>query len=296
MPATKKSVDFSINGEQEPNSVLSELDYSIGAGDANPESEVKNVIFKLVKANGQGGVWIPNIDDVVNPKTGKVERIRLLSGVDTIWQKEQKDLTPEFINQNGRSLHFPRGMRILVVPEWDTTMLEFARITRHNIGSDNKKFGSRFEFYEYDPQKQQKEQYEKEINEMKMVMEAQKLPEEQMRKIASYMGIMFHDELAQPKSEEGIRTELMLKAKKNPSLFERLLSSKKEVDTAFLVKTAIISNRIELKQNAAHWAKTGVRICGIPATIKPLQHLTEHALSNTQDGKEFLEQLQQNIT
>ncbi len=69
-------------------------------------------------------VHVPGIDDVINPQTGKMERVRLLSGVDTIWLKEQKDVTPEYARNNLRSLSFLRGTKILRIPEWDTTALE----------------------------------------------------------------------------------------------------------------------------------------------------------------------------
>ena len=294
--ATKKSdIDYSLNGDQPQSSLIGEMTWDVNPPDQSA-AVIKNVIFKLANSNSKCGVWIPNVDNVINPKTGKMETIRLLNGVESIWQKDQKDLTPDAIKMGYRSLEFPRGSRILVIPEWDTAALEFARITRHNIGSPNNKLGSRFEFYEYDPEKQQKEAYEKEVQEMRMVLEAQKLPEDHMRKIASYLGIQFIDDLGREKSEDGIRTELMLKAKKNPVLFEKLLKSKKEVDVAFMIKSAILANRIELKQGGAHWAKTGVKICNIPPTIKPLLYLTELALTNSDEGKGFLEQIQQNIT
>ncbi len=295
MPAKKSHIDYAMNGEQPENALIGEMTWDVNPTDQSAPV-TKNVIFKLANSNSKGGVWIPNVDNVINPATNKMETIRLLNGVESIWQKDQKDLTPEAIKLGYRSLEFPRGSRILVIPEWDVAALEFARITRHNIGSPNNKLGSRFEFYEYDPEKQQKEQYAKEVQEMQMVLEAQKLPEDHMRKIASYMGIQFVDDLGQPKTPDGIRTELMLKAKKNPVLFDKLLKSKKEVDVAFMIKTAIISNRIELKSGGAHWAKTGVKICNIPPAVKPLLYLTELALTNSEEGKGFLEEMQQNIT
>jgi len=59
-------------------------------------------IFKLLDNSKQGGVRISNVDDVMNPLTGRVERIRLLSGVDSIWQRDQKDLPKD--TTGGRKL------------------------------------------------------------------------------------------------------------------------------------------------------------------------------------------------
>ena len=69
----------------------------------NPQQEEKFVIFKLVDNTKEGGVHIHGVDDVTNPATGAVERIRCLSGVDTIWMKEQKDISPEYVKNNQRT-------------------------------------------------------------------------------------------------------------------------------------------------------------------------------------------------
>ena len=169
MSASLSHVNFSLNGEQgnrdglsigEQN-ILTELQQNLHAG-------VKYHIFKLVNNTRQGGVHVPGVDDVINPKTNKMERIRLLSGVDTIWAKEQKDITPDYIKMNQRSLQFIRGSKILRIADYDHTALEFARITRHNIGSATNKTGSNFEFYEYDPAKEQEEALRREELEIEM--------------------------------------------------------------------------------------------------------------------------------
>ena len=56
----------------------------------NNYNHVENdfVIFKL-KSNQKRGVYIDGTDDVINPKTGKTERVRLLTGVSTIWKNLQ---------------------------------------------------------------------------------------------------------------------------------------------------------------------------------------------------------------
>ena len=55
------------------------------------QAQKKNVVFKLVDTKKKGASYIDGIADVINPKTKKVERARLISGLDTLWFKEQKD-------------------------------------------------------------------------------------------------------------------------------------------------------------------------------------------------------------
>src|SRR5690349_12920663 len=111
--AKLQDVQFSIEGEQqkEKSSSLAQAEAIEGLRNDNEiQTGIKYHVFKLVNTNRKGGVYIPNVDDVLNPDTKAVERIRLLSGVPSIWLKDQKDLTPEYIRQNQRSLHFIRGV------------------------------------------------------------------------------------------------------------------------------------------------------------------------------------------
>ena len=114
-------------------------------------------IFKLANHNRNGGVYISGECDMLNPKTGRVERARLLSGVESIWMKEQKDITPDYVTSNLRTLHFARGTRMLRVWDWDKSALEFIRLNPNNIGSKSHKSGGKMEFYEYDPAKEERE-------------------------------------------------------------------------------------------------------------------------------------------
>ena len=98
--AKKSDIDFSLQGEQaakteklESNKIEDGIVGDLRA--TNGREDTKYYIFKLVNNTRKGGVYIPNIDDVLNPETGKVERMRLLSGVPSVWLKDQKDLSPE---------------------------------------------------------------------------------------------------------------------------------------------------------------------------------------------------------
>ena len=99
------------------------------AGDNAIKNDNKYIIFKLVNNKKKGRVWIDGIDDVVNPDTKKIERMRLVTGHPSEWIKDQKDLTDEFVRKNRRSLCFED--RVLRLPSWDETAIRFARQSRH---------------------------------------------------------------------------------------------------------------------------------------------------------------------
>ena len=287
--AKLSDVQFSLQGEnpgvpqhqQKHSEVLSPV------YEKQENTGVRYSIFKLVSNTRKGGVHVPGIDDVINPQTGKMERVRLLSGVDTIWLKEQKDVTPEYARNNLRSLSFLRGTKILRIPEWDTTALEFARITRHNIGSPSNKTGSHFEFYEYNPAREQEEMLKRE--ELAKGMDAEK-----MRKHAAFLGLRLVDELGMPKTDDGIRREYIIYAKRQPDYFQRTVESR-EVEYAWLIKRAIIDAKIEIgrEPGRVYWANGGGLIGSHTKTENPEKYLLNLALTNSEEGRIFKERLQQ---
>lgn len=290
-------VEFSQKGEPTQKQTTSSLAEQGIINDIKTGNEQlageKFYIFKLVNNTRKGGVHIPGIDDVMNPNTKRMERIRLLSGVDTIWMKEQKDVSPEYVRQNQRSLSFIRGTKILRIPEYDTTALEFARICSHNIGSPSKRTGSRFEFYEYDPAKEAEEALNREMLELDMAIEAKKQPEASMMKHAAFLGISMMGDYNIPKNPDTIRREYILAAKRNPVLFQKTLASK-EVEISWMVRRAISDSKIELNREGgrAYWANNGGMIGSIPKMANPVIYLTELAMTNTEEGIMFKEQLQ----
>lgn len=261
--------------------------------DTIAKEEQKFVIFKLVDNTKEGGVHIHGVDDVINPKTGAVERIRCLSGINTIWMKEQKDLPPDYVKNNQRTFSFFRGAKILRIPESDKTGLEFLTLCNHNIGNAKRKTGSRYEFFEYNPAKQQEEALKKEMLEIEMAIEASKVEVEPMRKHANYLGIGAFDEFGIPKTDEGIRREYILAAKRNPVKFKKSLGSK-DVEVSYLIRKAISENLIDLGGHSGNvtWGAGGF-IARIPVGRNTHEYLVELALNTTsEDGKRFLSQLQ----
>jgi hypothetical protein len=256
------------------------------------------VIYKLVDTKRKGRVYIDGIDDdILNPKTKNRERIWLLSGTSSIWStdlvEQLKD--KDFVRNNRRSLQFEAG--ILRVPKWDERMLEFIKNCRHLIENPNRRTGSKFEFFEYNPAKQQAEALKKEMLEIDMAIAAREMPIEKARKLASFLGIVFYDELGQPKSDDGIRRELMLQAKRDPKRFQANLDSK-EVEVAFLVKKAIIDAKIDIggQNGNVTWSNGGF-IAKVPSARKNEihQYLVELAMTNSDEGKAFLEMLNSKI-
>lgn len=292
--ARLSDVQFSLRGEQQQQQDAIAAQVRIVEDLRNTNSTgTKYFVFKLVSNTRKGGVHVPGIDDVVNPTTGKMERIRLLSGVDTIWLKEQKDVTPEYAKMNQRNLSFVRGTKILRIPEYDHTALEFARLTKHNVGSANNKTGSQFEFYEYNPAREAEELMKKDMLELEMAILAKEMPEDKMRKHAAFLGIRLIDDMGLPKVEEAVRREYILTAKRRPEHFKRTVDSK-EVEMAWLIRRAIIDGKLDIKrqEGKVYWAQGGGVIGAFSRNENPESYLINLALSNTQEGNDFKQQLQ----
>lgn len=299
--AKKADVDFSLQGEaatQQARVQANQIEDGI-VGDlraTNGREETKYHVFKLVNNTRKGGVYIPNIDDVLNPETKKVERMRLLSGVPSVWIKDQKDLSPEYVRQNGRSIHFIRGTRLLQVAEYDDTLLTFLRLSSHNVGSKSKKMGSPYEFYEYDAAAEEKRAFEREDFEIEMAILAKKQEPEAMRKHAAFLGIRLINDLGMPKTDDGIRTEYTRYAKRNPKYFQDTIGSK-QVEIGWLVRQGIVDSLIEIgrEPGKVFWANGGGMICVLPKQEEPVKYLVDLAMTNSQEGKAFLDQLQKTV-
>ena len=252
------------------------------------------VILKLKDKTRKGKLWIDGIDDVINPKTGKPERIRLLNGVDTIWQKEQKDIDKEYISKNRRSLKFEDSTCIL--EPTDLAGIEFAEVSNNYESNPNKKPGKKHMFFKWDPAAQEKAALEKEMLELEVIQLAMSQSFDKVKKHASFLGgISFVDEMGEPRSEQGVRTLYVRKAKENPKRFKETIESK-EVEVAYLIKKAIMDSKIDLGgiTGSVKWANGGY-ICKLPKGRSPHEYLLELALLPNEEGKTFLEHLQKTV-
>ncbi len=306
--ATLKDFRFAMTGEgkeSESATAMQKADAQIvqDIRNGNPQTDVADsewILFKLVLTNRQGGIHLPNMDDVINPATitkenptGDVERMRLLTGVPSVWMKDQKDLTPDYVKAHRRTIVFPRGMKVIKLRSVDKAAITFMRLTNSNIGSPSKIQGSRFEFYEYDPAKAEKEAADKEFFALEMAIEAKQMPLDEMKKHANFLGISLSNDMGMPKGEDGIRREYIMRAKNDPTYFKQTMKSK-QVDITYLVRVAISDSRIEVGREPGRifWAKNGGMIGAYPPTETPEQYLVNLAMTNSAEGKQFLDQLQ----
>lgn len=290
--ASLKDVQLSQSGEAQTQQ-QTESSFSFPTN-TNPENVVAPmyVIFRLVKK--QRRLRIDGIcDNVLNPKTKKRERIWLLRGADSIWQSELTELLKdkEYRNSNRLSLLFEDG--VCRIPVIEQRMLEYARVNTHNVGQ-NRSGSGKYDYYEYDAGEEQKFRLAKQMLKINTVLKIKDMAAEPMKKLASFLSISFVDDLGQAKGDDGVRTELMLKADTQPETVNKYIDSK-EVEVAFMVKRAIIDAKIDLtgQQGNALWAGGQGFIAKIPATRKAYEYLTELAMTNSVEGKAFLEQLQQ---
>lgn len=269
-------------------------DIAVNEGNELNQKEPDYVIFKLVNTKRVGGVRIPNIDDVINPETKQVERMRLLAGEPRIWQKDQKDIPKDFIDKNSRSLAFPRGMKVLRIPKWDKAALEFARLSRHNISGVNGVPGTSFSFFEYNPKKQAEEALETELLEIEMGVLASQLPMEKIKKLVSFLKIRVFDDVGEAIGDEAMKRQVMLYAKRYPKEFKNLVDNKqKEIEISFLVRKAVNANLIDVstQPGRAFWANGGGLIGVIPNNKEVKEYLIDLALTNTEDGRSFQDKL-----
>lgn len=297
--ATLKDYRYALTGETAPDqnaTVMADADAQIvnqiRQGN-NTETNGEWILFRLVQTNRKGGIHLPNIDDVKHPETGKVERMRLLTGVTSPWVKDQKDLTPDYIKNNRRTIVFPRGQKVIKLRSIDEAAITFMRLTNSNIGSPSKIQGSRFEFYEYDPARAEKEAAEKEFFALEMAIEAKQATLEDMKKHANFLGISLSNDMGMAKGEDGIRREYVMYAKKNPEYFKQTLKTK-QVELTYMVRMAISDSRIEVGREPGRifWAKNGGMIGAYAPTETPEKYLVDLAMTNSTEGKQFLDQLQ----
>lgn len=303
--STIKDVQNAMSGNE--SSALQSMDFITEPALEQEEQSPVNtefIVFKLANANRDGGVHIPGIDYVIDPRTvtpqkpngNGPEMIRLVNGVTTIWAKEQKDIDAGYIKKNMRTISFPRGSRFITVPSWDATQIDFMRHARHNIKNPHRKTGTKTEYFEYDPNEQAKALLDKEMLEVEMVALASNQPIEKIKPHAFYLGIKFDDEYGIPKPESRLKAEYMLMAKRDPKRFKETVDSE-EVDIQYKIRKAIVDGKIDISKGDGYaYYSGGARICLLPKSEKPLKTLTELALTKNKEGRQFKEQINKIVT
>lgn len=259
-----------------------------------------NVLFKLCKKK-RGRLYLDNCcDNIPNPKNNNIpERIWLLNGARSIWDSDLEYI----LKDKARYDRARRGMDIkftdsvCMVQSTDVLRLEFMRLNTNNVGDSMEGRGGKYDYYEYSPAQEQKKRHAKQLIKIGIITQMKDMPIDKVRKLASFLGIAFVDELGQAVSDDGIRTELMIRADNDPAGVQKYIDSR-EVEVAYLVKRAIIDTKIDLggQNGNAIWAGGKGFIAKIPTNRKPYEYLTELAMTNSDEGRNFKEQLEQMIT
>ena len=247
-------------------------------------------VYKLTDTTKKGKYHMEGVDDVWTPKNNRMERIRLLNGFPSLSIEDQKHLEKAFLEKNRRSLVF--DARILRVPDWDMAAIEFLEKSNANIDNPNKKGTRKLTFFEWNPHRQAEIERKKRIAKVEAIKYASMASTEEMRKHSNYLGINFTDELGFPKSDEALRNDYELYAEAQPNKFMQSAGSK-EVEVAYIVKKAILDNKIDVhsKRGSAYWAGDGGFICKIPGTAQPKDYLVEYAMMPNDESQQFLSQL-----
>lgn len=255
-----------------------------------PSTSTTFKIYKLTDTKKNGKYHMEGIDDVMHPERKRIERVRLLTGYPSIWVEDQKSLEKTFVERNRRSLIFDR--RVLRIPDYDSTALEFLSVCNANVDNPNKKGTRKITFFQWNPERQAEVERAKRVAKIEAIKFASMASDEDMRKHCNYLGVLFNDELGMPKSIHALRNDYELYAEAQPNKF-MLSAGSKEVEIAFTVKKALLDNKIDvsIRKGSAYWANDGGFICKIPSGAKPQTYLVEYAMLPQDESKAFLEQL-----
>lgn len=289
--ARLKDVNYSQSGGEDSIQQVRNIEEAqIAMHEAPSDTGLSYKVFKLTDTGKKGKYHMEGIDDVWDPDKKKMVRIRLLRGFPSIYMEDQKNLEPQFISSNRRSLVF--DARILRVPDYDTSAIEFLQKCNSNVDNPNKKGTRKLTFFEWNPQRQAEVERKKRLDRIEAIKFATMATVEDMRKHANYLGINATDDLGFPKSDDAMRNDYELYAESQPSKFMQSAGSR-EVEVAFVVKKAILDSKIDLtaKVGSAYWANDGGFICRIPSGVKPQDYLVEYAMLPQEESKQFLNQL-----
>jgi hypothetical protein len=246
------------------------------------------IIFKLRNAPN-GKVHLDGIDDVFDPDTKRMRRIRLIRGATTIWMDEQEKMDKEFLQKNRISITFVAGN--LICDELkDEMIVKAARLMNANEGNPNRIPGKKRSFYEWDASAEEREAFEKELLEAKVVQLAMEQPFEKMKKHALYLNLPITNEMGQIRGEDGIRALYLRAAKADPKKFKESLDSK-EVEYKYLIRRAIVDAKISVSTTEIKYP-TGQLICRLPHGRESVDYLVEFAMLPTDESKSFVERLE----
>lgn len=298
MAVTKRLVDEAMQGSN--TLPLQESSFTFPDSTALPTvvpPEQQYVVFMLVKKKQKKLTLDGICHNVINPKTNEPETIWLLRGARSIWGSELVEQLKDkaYLNRNRLSLQFRDGM--CRIPVTEKRMLEYARHHQDNVGK-NRGGSGKYDFYEYDAAEEQKMRHDARMNRIRLIQVISEMTDDKMVKLALFLGIKpYDDEVGLPRTPDGFRTELLIKADTQPETVLRYIN-KPEVEISYLIRKGIMEGKIDLGGQTGNiiWAGNAAFICKLPQNRKAIEYLTEFAMTNSNEGRIFKEQLESIVT
>lgn len=262
-----------------------------------PVTDVENRIFLLSNDKRRGTVSLDVEEDVIDPDTGKVRRMRLLRGAQTIWFDEQPPTVfpQSYVNKNILTLDFNKGQCIIPINE--PMKIKAAELTMRNT-ANKKKYGAKAKakdiyFYEWNPKEQNEKAIQEENDVIKAMQLAMTTPLSEMIPHAQYLNIQFADEMGVPLDEGALRAAYIRVAKNRAKQFLDSIHSP-TVKVAHMVKKAIDGGKIDLgkQPGAAYWVDGGF-ISTLPQGRDAVAYLIEFAMTHGDANTAFLNQLRE---
>jgi hypothetical protein len=254
------------------------------------EIEKPYVVFCLKEERPQGQLIMEGrCLNVLNPHTKKRDNLRLLRGVPTCWESEQKDLPKDYEKTNQLTVDF--AANLISVPREEPHVIEFLRNHKQNINSVNFNAHS-FHFYEYDTEVLAKEEEQKMQDQMKAGELAFSTKSEEIVKHLGYLGGNLIDEKTGfQKSPQSLKADYFQFSQKHPKKFLETYNSP-FVNLTYVVKKAITDSKIDLHKvpGTAHWADGGF-ICTLTPKKNAATCIVEFAMSISNESKDFMNRL-----
>lgn len=266
---------------------------------SNPlgSTDVVNRIFRLSNDKRRGTVILNMEEDVIDPATGQVRRMRLLRGAQTIWFDEQPPTVfpQRYVDNNLLTMTFDKGDCVISVN--DPLKIKAAELTMRNV-ANQKKYGAQAKakdiyFYEWDSTAISRKVKEDDDKTMKAMQLAYTIPLDEIIPHAKYLNIPFQDEMGVAFNEDTLRTEYARYAKNHSAKFLDSVHSP-IVKTAFLVKKAIDKGFIDLgkQRGVAYWTDGGF-ITALPEGRDAVEYLIEMAMTHGEANAAFASQLRE---
>lgn len=268
---------------------------SVAPPSLTPIAPQMNVVLKAVNKKNKRFRIDGRCNNVLNPETNKYETIYNVRGWSSIWASDlvEQLKDKDYLGKNLQSLVFVNG--VCRLPMNNPLQIEYAKHNTNNVGKQRNTNG-KWDFYVYDVNEEAKERLARENSKINTIIKISKLSDEKVKVLAGWFKINFADDIGMPKGADALKTELLLLANSNPELVDKYIDSK-EVDIAFMVRTAILDAKIDIgsSQGSAIWANGKGFIARIPSGKTPYEFLTELALAPTPEGTAFKEKLSQEL-